>query len=102
MAVAVVDQLEIVQVDHDDGQPGAFTAPALKRVMQLLSEKPAVAQPGERIAERQLGQLCGHLPGTESVGEHLPAQPQHQQYTRRPISLAPDGDQSDKKNTMTG
>ena len=76
MAVAVVEALEVVDVDCLQGQRGACTAGALELDGQLLVEVAAVEQVGERVAQRgllqrlaqrEVGQELGHVAGEETT-----------------------------------
>lgn len=56
MTVGVVDQLEVVYVQHDEGGGVARALGALKFSLQLLHEGAAVFRPCQRIAVSQLMQ----------------------------------------------
>ena len=68
MPEAVVDELEVVQVDIQHSHPGAGALGAGQRQLQVLLEQDAVGQPGQRVVVRQAGQL---LLGLAAVGDVL-------------------------------
>jgi hypothetical protein len=55
VAEAVVDRLEVVQVDEEDG--GVAEVAAVEGVLDPLAEQAAVGQPGQRVVEGLEGQL---------------------------------------------
>ena len=58
MAEAVVDRLEVVEVDEQDGQPAA--APRCgsdERVLEAVDEQRPVGEPGQRVVERLVAEL---------------------------------------------
>ena len=84
---AVVDELEVVQVDEEDGGCALLSLAAVERVVQALLERDAVRQAGQRIVKGDVLQLAarllegvGGLPplgdvGDDSVDEQLTAGP---------------------------
>ena len=57
MPLVVVDELEAVDVAHDEGHVLAVDRRAAEDVAQALLQDAAVAEPGERIAECELLEL---------------------------------------------
>jgi hypothetical protein len=52
MAEAVVDILEIVEIDEGDGRPSVVPLRELDRSRQALFQQGAVGEPGERVMGR--------------------------------------------------
>ena len=57
MAEAVVDRLEVVEVDEEDGAEVAGPAAAVEGVLDPVAEQAAVGEAGERIVERLVAEL---------------------------------------------
>ena len=57
VAVAVVDLLEVIQIEHGDGQRCVLAAGTLQLVGELFKYRQAIGQPGERVAQGGLAQL---------------------------------------------
>src|SRR4029078_9285453 len=53
MAVAVVDLLEVVEVEEADGERAARGGRLLEVHLELLLEMAVVPEPGERVGERE-------------------------------------------------
>ena len=48
----VVDELEAVDVEHEDGEVDPVAAPAGQRLVEAVEREGAVRQPGERVVQR--------------------------------------------------
>src|SRR4051812_48079636 len=57
VAEAVVDRLEVVEVDEDDGQADVVAAHAADGVADALGEQRAVGEAGDRVVEGLVGEL---------------------------------------------
>jgi len=57
VAEAVVDRLEVVEVDEEDADAAATPGRAGDRVGDAVAEEGAVGEAGERVVERLVGQL---------------------------------------------
>ena len=57
VAEAVVDRLEVVEVEEDDRQAGLLAARAGDRLAHALDEQRAVGQAGDGVVERLVGEL---------------------------------------------
>src|SRR5439155_9936461 len=69
---AVVDRLEVVQVEEHDGEAGALAPAASERVANPLDEQRPVGEPGDRVVERLVRELlleCAALADVTAV-EH--------------------------------
>jgi hypothetical protein len=51
MAVSIIDQLETIQVEHEDGGPLGLTDMA-QAFIKLFGEEATVRQPGQRVMPR--------------------------------------------------
>jgi hypothetical protein len=69
VAQLVVDRLEVVQVDEEQGQGGAGLGAAAQGVADPLPEQGPVGQPGEAVVERPVLQLADH--GRQAAVEGL-------------------------------
>ena len=59
---AVVDRLEVVEIQEQDGQRRlAQPAGAIERVLDPIGEERPVGEPGQRIVQRLVAQLCLEL-----------------------------------------
>ena len=83
MAPAVVDPLEVVEVDVE--QPGRvpFVVPELDRVLEPLVEEGAVRQAGQRVVQGELPQLLLRLALARDV-EEVAVQVERLARRRRP------------------
>ena len=70
VAEAVVDQLEVVQVDEEDAGRALLSGTAVERLVQPLLEGDAVGQAGERVVEGDVLELAARL--LEGVGRLPP------------------------------
>jgi len=61
VAEAVVDQLEVVQVDEEDGGRALRSGAAVERLVQPLLEGDPVGQAGERVVEGDVLELAARL-----------------------------------------
>ena len=68
VAVAIVDALEAVEVEQEDGVRAARRGGELRRHVERLEQHAAVRQAGQRILHGELAQLA-HL-GRQRVGAH--------------------------------
>ncbi|MNE19892.1 hypothetical protein D3C80_1129910 [compost metagenome] len=59
MAVAVVDLLEVVDVEHGKAQRLLLTAGAEAAVFQQLQDMGVVVQPGQAVADHARLQMAG-------------------------------------------
>ena len=57
MAVAVVDALEVVDVDDAERKRKALLVSSVEVALEALEEMPRVAEPGERVGQRELHRL---------------------------------------------
>ena len=57
VAEAVVDRLEVVEIDEDHGEPGVLAPGAQDRVPHALDEQRAVGEVGDGVVERLVGEL---------------------------------------------
>ncbi len=57
MAEAVVDQLEVVEIDEEHGYARAFPRGASERDLEVLLKRDPVRQPRQRIMQSDMGQL---------------------------------------------
>ncbi len=55
MTEAVVDQLEVIEVDRDNANRAAVALAQLHGMVESLVEQGAVGQPGQRVAQRLVG-----------------------------------------------
>ncbi len=69
MAEAVVEQLEAVQVDQQQGQPALLLARPLGRLVQPLAEQPAVGQAGQFVVVQQMTQALLDVAAGTEIGE---------------------------------
>ena len=70
MAAGIVDHLELVQVDIEQGVPLVFVHRRFEQAVQAVFELAAVGQAGEGVVGGLPGQLAGHLPGRGDVMKH--------------------------------
>ena len=71
MPEAVVDQLELVEVQEEHRDRGSATVGDREGVLEAIEEEVSVRQPGEGIVERLvLGALLGR-PALDGVGEDV-------------------------------
>ena len=71
MAEAVVDELELVEVEQHHGQPGVVPARSRERLREAIEEQRAVGQAGERVVQRLVADdLLGLAPG-DGIPEHV-------------------------------
>jgi hypothetical protein len=93
VAEAVVDRLEVVQVEEDDGHGPAVAGVQLEDVLEAVPEQRAVGQPGQRVGEGLAAQLllaCGEFADQVDVvaqrqvlpGEQAEDDPAHDQHLR--------------------
>ena len=61
MSDPVVDRLEVVEIEHDQGQPAAVSLSAGDLTRERLVEVAAVVQAGERVEVRELAGLAESL-----------------------------------------
>ena len=75
MPQAVVDRLEIVEIQEEDRQRGlAQPAGAIERVLDAIDEERPVGEPGQRIVQRLVAELCLELlAGRDVVDERVEA-----------------------------
>ena len=75
VAEAVVDGLEVVEVDEQHGHPGAFAQVPGDRVAHALVEQGPVGQVRDRVVERLVGELLleGLALADVAAVEHDPA-----------------------------
>ena len=57
VAEAVVDRLEVVEVDEHDAHRRALLRAPRQRVRDAIGEECAVREPGDRVVERLVGEL---------------------------------------------
>ena len=57
VAERVVDDLEAVEVEEEDGDAALAPARAPQRLAEAVEEQRAVGQPGERVVQRAVGEL---------------------------------------------
>ncbi len=69
VAEAVVEQLEAVQVDQQQGQPALLLARPLGRLVQPLAEQPAVGQAGQFVVVQQVTQALLDVAAGTEIGE---------------------------------
>ena len=70
MPEAVVDQLEVVQIDEQNGRTTALPACSSQRQLQVLQERGPVRQPRQRVVQRGMGELLHRLNlNTLAVGD---------------------------------
>ena len=67
MAVAVVDRLEVVDVEEDDRDRRADRVGTVERMLEPLEEVPRVAETGERIGQRETRRLARSTGADEQV-----------------------------------
>ena len=67
---AVVDELEVVEVDEEDGEHGRLRVVAAHRLLEPLLEGDAVREAGQRVVVGNVPQLA--LRGGEGLGGLLP------------------------------
>ena len=79
MAVAVVDRLEVVDVDQQQRQWAIVAAEALPFVVEPAGEMTAIEDAGQRVLHRQIGHLVGaaHEVADVAVGHHAAAVGEH-------------------------
>ena len=61
MPVLVVDALETVEIDHQNGEAPAVALAAGPRLPQVFLERAAIEQPGQRVMSRQEVELLATL-----------------------------------------
>src|SRR4051812_31469403 len=77
VAEAVVDRLEVVEVDEDDRQADVVAAGAGDAVAHALGEQRAVREAGDRVVEGLMGELLlerlalGHVAAVEDDAAHV-------------------------------
>jgi hypothetical protein len=97
VAQLVVDRLEVVQVDEEQGQWGAGLGAPAQGVPDPLPEQGPVGQVGEAVVERLVLQLADHgrQPAVEGLvvehGQQLAADDQQHQGHERPVQERPGG-----------
>ena len=57
VAERVVDDLEVVDVEEQDGDAGSATARAVERPVEVLAEQRPIGEPGQGIVEGVVEQL---------------------------------------------
>jgi hypothetical protein len=57
VAQRVVDDLEAVEVEKDDGHPALAPARAAQRLAEAVEEQRAIGQPGEPVVQGAVGEL---------------------------------------------
>ena len=71
MAEAVVDQLELIEIEEQDRAQRAATLHPLERVLETVAEQHPVGQPGQRVVQSPMADLVlGRLP-FECVRQHV-------------------------------
>src|SRR3954454_1718849 len=73
MAVAVVDQLEVVDVDDDDRNTASVASSTRERLLQPVEDQAAVGQSGQRVVQRVMAELRlggARLSDVLNRGEH--------------------------------
>lgn len=61
MPSGIVDPFEAIQVDDHHGERLVVTAGAPQRVLQAIVEQGPVAEPSQRVMEREVRELCLQL-----------------------------------------
>src|SRR6266567_2033970 len=61
VAQAVVDELEIVEVEEDHGDIGVAASSGVHRNLEPVVEEHAIGQAGERVVERLVGKAVFQL-----------------------------------------
>ena len=90
MAMAVIDGLEVVQVEVAHRQVGAVVPGTLQFLAQALTQQGAIGQAGERILVGQLTQLLVDQPAFEPLGEAAHHDREHGHLLVAPAAAAPD------------
>src|SRR4030095_2063963 len=67
MAVAVIDVLEIVEIDHHQGEGFAVTLSPLPKFVESGVEMPSVVATGERVGDGPVEFFFGHLFGLQFI-----------------------------------
>ena len=77
VAERVVDVLEHVEVDEEDGGLGLRARRAGERVLEAVDEQQPVRQPGERVVERLVDRVLDRLRVGEREARVLGERDQH-------------------------
>ena len=70
MALRVVDELEVVEVDEQHAERNVAPARLHDHERKAVGEKRAVRQPGERIELREIGEPCFAVQAMQRRGHH--------------------------------
>ena len=57
VAEAVVDRLEVIEIEEEHGDRRPLAGPARQRVAHAVLEQRAIGEAGQRIVERLVGEL---------------------------------------------
>jgi hypothetical protein len=71
MSEAVVDELEPVEVEEQDGRQGAVTRQTRERMLEPVEEQRPIGQPGERVVQRTMADLVLGRLALERVGQYV-------------------------------
>lgn len=61
MAEAVVDQLEVVEIDEEEGDAGAGSRGSLQAQLQVIEERRSVRETGQRVMQRRVCELLSRF-----------------------------------------
>ena len=75
VAQAVVDDLELVEIDEEDGERRAGPLRAGQRVRQAVEEERPVGQPGERVVQRLVAQVVDGALAADGAAEDTGQRP---------------------------
>ena len=70
MAVAVVDRLEVIEIEDDQGQRLTHFVPMRLFALHRLTEMATVRRPGQMIAGQQAADILGGLRASRDVTQH--------------------------------
>jgi hypothetical protein len=70
VAEAVVDHLEVIQIEHQQGTAALLSLRRSQRLLGAVGEQQAVGQIGQRIVVRQANQFVFRVLDRADVGKH--------------------------------
>src|SRR5258706_4095506 len=77
MAVGVVQLLEMIEIEHDEGQAAVVALLTSERLRQVVGKRAPIVEPREWIAHGLLANFFGELDAGEKGGRLIGENPEH-------------------------